>query len=276
MRATRHLRAGGAVVVLIDSASAAAPGRRAVPFMDGAIAAPDAVIAWAVRNQAALWAAVAEGNGYRLHVLRDAGSPEDASQDVVEEVSDRGIALFREAIVRRPEQWAWIRPLVSLLLGVGLALSSCTPIEVVPPLPVEPSKWTAQASGVEWSGALRGGINASLKAESMEGRWLNSAADGHFVDVKIVLRRGDESAPSGEIHAAEGLGRWPQGPFVLRKANWRLTGGLFPELSKEQLRGTEPEIGWTEAGRLRCGGCALERIERHSGAERNDDGEQSL
>jgi len=258
--------------VLVDSASASGRGRRALPFMGGSIAAPDAVVGWAVRNQAALWAAVAEGSTYRLHVLRAAGGGKTATEEIVQEASDRSVALFRAAVVRRPAEWAWIQPLVSLLLGVGLLLSSCTPIEAFPPLPLDPSRWTAQASGVEWSGPLRGELSGHLRAASMEGKWLDTAADGRFVDVSLSLSRGLKLEPLGEIRASEGLGRWPVGPFLLREATWTLSKELLPGQFEEHFQGSEREIGWTEAGLLRCGGCALERIEWRTPIEKAVDG----
>jgi lauroyl/myristoyl acyltransferase len=261
MRATRHLRGGGAVVVLVDSASAASPGRRPVAFIGGSIAAPDAVVAWAARNGAALWAAVPSTAGFQLHVLSCAGARHSAAGEVVRATSDRSVGLFRDAVASRPEHWAWIRPLVGLFLAFLLVLPACTGIEAPPPLPLEPGNWTAEASGVEWSGPLGAGFSATMSAASMQGRWLESGADGHFVDVGLSLSRANASEPVAEIQARSAQGRWPMGPFLLRDASWTLRAGLVPQLPEAQLRGSEKEIGWTDTGRLRCAGCALERID---------------
>jgi len=266
VRATQHLRDGGAVVVLVDSASAAPAGRRAAAFVDGMIAAPDAVVAWAARNGAALWAAVPAAAGFQLHVLRAAAPAHSAPQAAVRAASDRSVRLLRDAVASRPDHWAWIRPLVVLSLASFLVLPACMGIEPRPPLPLEPGNWTAEASGVEWSGTVQGEFRARLSAASLQGRWLDSGADGRFEDVSLSFSRGEGEAPVGEIQARSGQGRWPMGPFLLRDARWTLRAGLVPQLPQGQLQGSQKEIGWTEVGHLSCGGCALERIDWDSRA----------
>jgi len=259
MQATRHLRGGGAVVVLVDSASAEVPGRRPLQFIGGTIAAPDAVVAWARRNGAALWAAIAEEAGYRLHVLTGAGAGGPAAGETNEAVAERGVGLFRDAVLRRPQHWAWIQPLATVLVGVTVGLSACAPIEALPPLPLDPEMWTAEVEEVEWSGPLRGEFFAELRASTMEGRWLAPGVDGRFRDVRLVLLRGSGEPVVGRIEAREGQGSWPAGPFLLRDARWTLSPELVPQLAQAQLQGFEQELGWTNS-ELRCGGCALEGI----------------
>ena len=258
--ATLHLRAGGAVVVLIDSASARPRGRRALPFVGGNIAAPDAVIAWARRNGAALWVATAEDGGYALHVLGAAGPTEPRAVSAVHSLADRSVALLRAAISRRPSNWAWIRPLVLITLGVTLASAACQPLQDLPPLPLDPATWVAEAEGLRWSGSLRGDVDAAMQAQRLVGRWRDDGVNGRFESVQItLLQRGDHSE-LGEIHAARASGRWPEGPITLSDVRWRLSETLLPQIGLDLRAGHEPQLGWTDRGKLSCGGCALEGV----------------
>jgi len=269
--ATAHLRGGGAVVVLVDSASGVPRHRRPLPFVSGDIAAPDAVVSWARRNGAALWVATAEDDGYRLHVLRGAATTAGVPTHSSEVLADRSVSLLRAAILRRPSSWAWIRPLVVLAFGIVLSFSGCSPLEKLPPLPVQPADWSTEAEGLRWSGPLRGDMEGTMQADRFTGRWQSRGANGRFEGVHLSIVRRDEQVELADIQASEANGRWPEGPLVLQDVIWRLQDGLVPSLGPDSLSGSEPELGWSEPGRIECGGCPLERVRWSGGEDESDD-----
>jgi hypothetical protein len=260
-QATEHLRDGGAVVVLIDSASARRSHRRALPFVGGDIAAPDAVISWAGRNGAALWVATAEDDGYHLHVLRAAGKSEGDPGVSTYELAERSVALLREAILRRPSRWAWIRPLVGFIIGASLTISGCSPLEKLPPLPMDPAEWITEAEGLRWKGSVRGDLQGTMQASRLTGRWQDDGARGRFEEVHINIVRRSDQQELLDLRAVEADGRWPKGPLLLRQVRWRLREGLVSQLAADVLSGEVPELGWSETGRLECAGCVLEQVQ---------------
>ena|GEM_PF-1690511 len=260
-QATEHLRGGGAVVVLIDSASARPGRRRALPFVGGEIAAPDAVISWAGRNGAALWVATSEDDGYHLHVLRTAGTKAAVPEDSTKELAERSVALLREAILRRPSHWAWIRPLVGFMIGISLAISGCSPLEKLPPLPMDPAEWVTEAEGLRWTGPLYGDLHGTMQSDRLTGRWQDDGAVGRFEAVHINIVRRSDQQELLDLRAAEAQGRWPEGPLRLQQVAWRLREGLVSQLAADALSGEVPELGWSELGRLECGGCVLEQVQ---------------
>ena len=244
--ATEHLRAGGTVVVLVDSASGSRPGRRAVPFVDGSIGAPDALIDWARRQGASVCVAVGFRDGFRLHGLGD-GSVQDRA--------DRAVELLRRGIERRPSQWAWVHALASLLLlgSVSVLSSGCESVGAVPPLPLAPEAWEAEASGLAWTGPLPGGLEARFEATEARVRWQDDAPDGHFEQVRITLWD-EQGSPLGSVQSHTGEGSWPAGPLRLDEVSWSV-------LSLGQS-GTLPTLVWEPGTRFGCGGCALESLLR--------------
>ena len=63
------------------------------------------------------------------------------------------------------------------------------------------------------------------------------------------------------MRAVEAHGRWPEGPLQLQQVAWRLREGLVSQLAADALSGEVPELGWSERGRLECGGCVLEQVQ---------------
>jgi len=259
--ATDHLRGGGAVVVLVDSASGAPGHRRALPFISDEIAAPDAVVSWAARNGAALWVATAEDDAYQLHVLRAAGSRPGGPEASSEAIADRSVSLLREAILRRPSSWAWIRPLATISFGIGLAVAGCSPLQQLPPLPIEPAEWSTEAEGLLWSGPLREEMDGTMQADRFTGHWRGGVASGRFDGVQLSVVRREDHVELVNIIATEANGRWPAGPLVLQAVTWRLRDGLVPNLGSDALSGSAPRLGWSERGQVDCDGCVLERVQ---------------
>ena len=243
-KATRHLRGGGAVVVLVDSASAKRRGRRPVPWVEGEIGAPDAVIAWALRNRAELWTAVGEGRGYRLRRL--------PAGPVVELLSDRVVSDLRSGVRRSPSHWAWVRALAAVALLVGTPLAACTTPAPIPPLPIDPEGWVAEAAGAEWTGSLAIAPRAVLQARTARFSVDGGGANGFFEGLDLHLYGETGMEPWGHVWSKEARGSWPDGPLHLTLVGWEVQAG------DELLRGSKKTVEWDEG--FRCGGCPLEGV----------------
>ena len=233
--ATRHLRGGGAVVVLVDSASPRKRGRREVPFVDGGIGAPDAVIAWADRHDADVWVALGRREGFEMRGL---------TGGAVEDRADRAVAWLRDAVRARPAQWAWVRALAVVALMV--TASACG--EDVPEVPATPDGWEVVAEVPRWKGALADGTRATFEARSAVVEWKDDAPHGRFQGIDVKFETSD-GTKLGRIWASKANGTWPEGPIELSMVGWALetpkdTGSLDVV--------TYGPGGWS------CGGCALE------------------
>ena len=248
--ATMHLRRGGWVIVLVDSASPSRPGRRAVAFGDTPIAAPDGLVSWAARQGAALVVAEAEDRRFELRTLRAPAPPERLPAAEVRAAADQAVEGLRGVLLRRPEAWAWVRPLAGLALAIGLA--GCGPTEPLPPLPVDPELWRADIDDFSWQGELGGTGTARLTARSARVRLVGASAVGAFEEIEIVIDDGER----GTISARSALGTLPDGPLTLRAVRWDVDG----------LSGELPVLVWTEQGRWSCGGCSLEELASRLGA----------
>ncbi len=238
--ATRRLREGGTVVVLVDSASPGRRGRRPQPFVDGPIGAPDAVIRWARRQGAEVRVAEWSEGGYRIRA---------AGAGPVREVADSVVARLRDAVRASPSEWAWVRALACLPLAL-LLLPGC-PGEQVPPLPRDPEHWVARAEGASWSGPLPNRMVGTFSAERAEVRWRAGAPHGRFEAVAVELS-GSSGAWLGGFEAERGEGTWPEGPLELTDVRWRL--------AEPESEGRLETLTWRDDGRWTCGGCPLEEL----------------
>lgn len=238
--ATRLLRDGGTVVILVDSASPERRGRRPVPFVGGAIAAPDAVIRWA-RRQGAEVRVAAWQRGSFLIQAPGAGP--------VHQVAEQVVARLRAAVRASPSEWAWVRALACLPLAL-LLLPAC-PGEPVPPLPRDPEHWVVDAEGPSWSGPLPGELTGRFIAERATVRWRDGAPHGRFEEVEVDLS-GRSGAWLGSLVAATGEGSWPEGPLELRDVRW--------SLAEPAREGELETLTWRADGRWSCGGCPLEEL----------------
>ncbi len=248
--ATESLRRGGTVVVLVDGVSPDRAGRRACPWVLGRLGAPDALIAWALRHGAAVWVAEGRPRGVTLHVLAPAADPERGEPGRVRSLSDRAVALLDAAVRRRPEAWAWVRPLALLMLGLSLGCGADLP----EPLPLQADAWDAEVVDLAWDGEIRNGEGsgpARFFAESAVVRWVDGAPEGRFRRVEITAPRADGEPSSVRIEAATANGRWPDGPLRLQDVRWEAVGvpaGRLPVLAK------------AAGGAWDCGGCDLEEL----------------
>ena len=249
--ATAHLRAGGWVVVLVDSANPERAGRRPLAFADTPIAAPDGLVSWAARQGAALVLAVGDTRSVTLQVLDASATPRRPPLSYTRATADTIVARLRDALERRPASWAWVRPLavVALMLSLGCAAS-----EPLPPLPLEPDRWRADVTQLAWSGPLGSeGLHAEVLAATARVRIVGDDLVGAFESVVVSLQDGD-GADRGSLTAASAVGSLPGGPLALRSVRWTVDG----------LDGTLPEVVWSASG-WTCGGCALERVARRLG-----------
>lgn len=238
--ATRRLRDGGTVVVLVDSASPDRRGRRPLPFVDGAIAAPDALIRWARRQGAEVRVAAWSGGGFAI-ASPGSGTAQEAAEQVV--------TRLRAAVRASPSEWAWVRALACLAVGV-LALPACAP-EPVPPLPRHAENWIVEAEGPTWSGPLPNRMTGDFAAERATVQWRDGAPHGRFEGVEVELG-GASGDLLGTLHAASGEGTWPAGPLELRQVRWTLT--------EPAGEGELDTLTWRDDGRWSCGGCPLEEL----------------
>ncbi len=236
--ATRRLRAGESVLLLVDSANPARSGRRPLRFADGAIAAPDAPIAWARRQGAAVWVAVGRERRFALHRL--AGPGGEAHTEVL---ADRCVSLLRDEVRARPAGWAWVRALACL----ALFLSACDGGPELPPLPTNAEAWEGHAEGLSWQGPVEEGLVGSLRAERAVLRWEQDAPAGRFEAVELTV-----NTEAGErwlsLEAAAGVGSWPGGPLSLSDVSWTVL---------ERTTGEAEGVTWSN-GAWSCGGCPLE------------------
>jgi len=244
--ATRHLRRGGAVVVLVDSAHPERRGRRAVDFVDGSIAAPDAVVAWAKRHGADVWTAVGSQEGFEM--FGSSSSLVDLDDAGVRRIADGAVALLRRGVRERPAEWAWVRALASLAFVV---LVGCGGSEL-PPLPDTPEGWEVVADEPRWRGTLPTGMQAKFVARRAVVEWKDRAPHGRFDGIDVHFYAADGQTTVGRVWASKGSGTWPDGPLTLSMVGWAL------EQPKET--GSLDQVTYTGEGTWSCGGCALEAL----------------
>lgn len=244
VNATRHLRDGGWVVVLVDSLNPSRPGRRPLPFADADVAPPDGLVRWAARQDAAVLVAEPSDDGFTLRPILDGGVPLSDAQ--ARDAADTVVSTLRACVRSRPATWAWVRALATLTLTL---LGGCAP-EPLPPLPLEPSAWEADLQDLRWSGVLAD-RPVTLRAQAMRGRMLDGAPTGAFEDLELSVGDGDRAA---SLLASRAAGRWPDGPLVLQEVYFTLRRG-----DAEATSGDVPEVTWAD-GTLSCGGCPLERF----------------
>ena len=244
VNATRHLRDGGWVVVLVDSLNPSRPGRRPLPFADAPVAPPDGLVRWAARQDAAVLVAVATSDGFTLRPILEGGA--SVSDTQARDAADSVVGTLRACVQSRPAAWAWVRALATLTLTL---LMGCAP-EPLPPLPLEPDAWEAELHDVRWSGVLDT-RPVTLRAQAMRGRMVDGAPTGAFEDLELSVSHGDRTS---SLLASRAAGRWPDGPLVLRDVFFTVRRG-----DAEATSGDVPEVTWAD-GALSCGGCPLERL----------------
>jgi hypothetical protein len=238
--ATEHLRSGGTVVALVDSLSPLHRGRRSLPFVEGDVGAPDALLAWAHRQGA--HTALALGHPGGFHIEASAGA-------------DHCVRRLREAVEQHPSSWAWVRALaLAALMLPTLGLSSCVAADPLPPLPRDPAAWQATAEDIVWTGTLSSGLRGRFAAVSGAGLWADGAPVGKFSSVRIDLWSSDTGLKLAELEAVRGRGHWPIGPVSFEEVRWTL-----PAAGQQgQLDG----ISWASGSGWACDGCPLELLPR--------------
>ena len=241
--ATRALRDGRWIVVLVDSANPDRARRRGVPFGDGRIAAPDSLVRWAAQNGAALVVASAVDRTFTLRTVTPPRAPTRLPLVTVRADADAVVRQLGTVVARAPSSWAWVRPLAAVALMLGTA---CAPAPL-PPLPTEPDRWRADLEGIAWSGPL-GAWDGSLTAERGRARLVDESLVGAFEDLTLLLST--DGRDRGTIAARSALGTLPAGPLTLRDVRWDVDG----------LTGELPTLVWTERGTWSCDGCSLERV----------------
>jgi len=251
--ATRHLRAGGCVVVLVDSSRPTGAQRRPGPFVDGPVAAPDAVVAWAQRQGAALWVAAGRADGFDLHVL-----PHRSKQ--AQPLADQALSVLRAAVLSQPSQWGWVRALAGWALLATLAGWGCNDGPLPPPLPLEPSSWIAVAEGVRWDGPIPGHGQGQLEARRAEGSWQEGAPYGRFQAVVLNLRSEDGGRDLAILEADTAEGSWPDGPLRMQQVRWRLEAAALRDVPEDLRSGSLDQVTWLGQQGWRCGGCLLEQL----------------
>lgn len=243
--ATRHLRHGGSVVVLIDSASGHRKGRRAVEFVDGEIGAPDAVVGWAKRQGADVWTAVGSREGFVMHGSSSALVQGDEAE--IRRISDRTVDLLRRGVRARPSEWAWVRALAALGFVV---LVGCGGGDSVPPLPEGPEGWEVVADQPRWDGHLDNGMRARFVARRAVVEWKDKKPHGRFEGIDVHFMSKDGQTPLGRVWASKANGTWPDGPLTLHMVGWAI------ETPKDA--GSLESVTYNADGSWSCGGCALE------------------
>lgn len=242
--ATRHLREGGTVVLLVDSASPRRRGRRGLPLAGGEIGAPDAVISWALRQGAEVRLARWDRGRFQIERL----GPGEAKA-----MADRAVERLDEAVRASPSDWAWVRALACMPLL--LPLLSCDAGPLPPPLPDDPSRWMASATDVTWTGplpgALPGDLRARLHARTARLTWRGGAPAGRFEALRIDFgSAGGREIASLAARSADGA--WPDGPLLLRDVEWTV--------AEPAATGATSELTWRPDGSFHCGGCPIEML----------------
>ncbi|MCO4769055.1 MAG: hypothetical protein KDA24_03430, partial [Deltaproteobacteria bacterium] len=243
--ATRHLRGGGLVVVLVDSLNPKRAGRRALPFVDEAVGAPDGLVAWAARQGAALHVAVAGGTEFRLKRLRAGGEAERLPRHETEQLSNIVVEALATQSRERPWEWAWVRALA--LLTLMCVAGGCGTNEQLPPLPLDASAWRADVTDLRWEGHSQGAAltfeSAAARVRVVDGGWV-----GGFEDVQLAWARDD--SPAVTLRGATAFGTFPAGPLTVSSATYAIDG----------VEGTTDELRWRGGRDLVCGGCPLESL----------------
>lgn len=242
--ATRHLRDGGWVVVLVDSLHPRRPGRRATPFVDAEVGAPDGLVAWAARQGAAVLVATAQERTFSLQEVLAPGVPARPSTARVHRVADAVVATLRSRALERPAEWLWVRALATLCLA---ALASCAPTEL-PPLPLEPDRWLAEAEGLRWQGSIEDGP-AHFEAAVARGRRVDGSFVGGFEGVAL---RWETDGKEVVIEGRTAFGSVPGGPLTVTGARVHVDG----------VGGEVAELTWSGGRGITCGGCPLEDLVR--------------
>ncbi|MCP4869979.1 MAG: hypothetical protein GY898_14805 [Proteobacteria bacterium] len=245
--ATRHLRRGGSVVVLIDSASGERKGRRAVDFVDGCIGAPDAVVAWAKRQGADVWTAVGSQEGFEMHGSSSALIEGDEAE--IRRISDRTVELLRHGVRARPAQWAWVKALAMLTFVVVVGVG-CGGGDTLPPVPDGPEGWEVVADQPRWDGFLDNGTRAKFVARRAVVEWKDKTPHGRFEGIDVHFMSADGETVLGRVWASKANGTWPDGPLTMNMVGWAL------ETPKDA--GSLDTVTYTANGAWSCGGCALE------------------
>jgi hypothetical protein len=236
--ATKHLRRGGTVVALVDSLSPRRRGRRPLPFIEGDIGAPDALLSWAQRQGAHAYVALGHPTGFAIEPIGG---------------SDHCVRRLKEAVEQHPASWAWVRALALFaLMFPVLALSGCLGPAPLPPLPKDPEAWQARAEELVWVGSVGDALRGRFVAASGEGRWQDGSPVGDFTDVQIELWSSDTGLKLAEIKAEAAAGDWPAGPVSFEEVEW-----VLPVAGQE---GHLDVAFWTDELGWGCGGCPLELL----------------
>ncbi|HCP48165.1 MAG TPA: hypothetical protein DIU15_19155 [Deltaproteobacteria bacterium] len=251
--ATEHLRSGGCVVVLVDSGRGSGPHRRAGPFVDEAVAAPDAVVAWAQRQGADVWVAAGRSDGFDLHEL----DPKPLQAPVL---ADEALAILRGAALSQPSQWGWVRALAVCALWVVCGGWGCNVGPLPPPLPLDPAGWTVEAEQVQWSGPVAGHGQGHFAAHRAVGTWEAGQPQGRFEGVTLSLSGTKGSMSLAHIEAASAHGSWPDGPLHLFGVRWGLEAGVLEDVPEGLRSGALADATWLGDAGWNCGGCLLETL----------------
>jgi len=249
--ATRHLRGGGWVVVLIDSLNPTRPGRRALPFVDGAIGAPDGLVSWAARQGASVLVAQAAGQSFTLRSVLLGGDARRPPHAEVQAASDEVVRVLAQRARARPWEWAWVRALA--VLTVAVVVNGCSLGDPLPPLPTDPAAWRADVESLSWEGELGdGGLTFSARAARV--RQVDASWVGAFEDVTLQW---EDAQRAVEVQGASAVGSFPQGPLTLREVRYAVDG----------VSGETPQLAWLGGGELACGGCPLETLADRLGTQ---------
>jgi hypothetical protein len=241
--ATIHLRAGGWVVVLVDSLNPRRLGRRALPFVDDAVAAPDGLVAWAGRQGASLLVATADRDRFALRTLLPPTPPHRMARETVRELSDAIVGALRQQARRRPWEWGWVRALAGLVCAL---LLGCSTAEPLPPLPLEPDRWRADVDTLRWEGTIDGAA-MTFSSDAARVRSQGPAWVGAFEQIELTWAGADADVL---LRGASARGTFPTGPLTVRDATYSVDGVI----------GETPELRWLGGTRVECGGCPLEAL----------------